>query len=138
MTQSYTVSNKGNDTTQNGGTEAGVRLLSSSSSNSNLEGVTERIYVTTSSGSTVEMRKGFSEKEQMEKIEIEAEERKKRCVHWTKIIWSFISFLISVADVTVIIYLSYLHFHHSSDIIAWLMLMPILLNFIGIFTFLSE
>jgi hypothetical protein len=55
-----------------------------------------------------------------------------------RIIWSFISFSLTVADVTVIIYLSSLHFSHSSDLIAWLMLLPILLNFIGIFTFLSK
>lgn len=62
----------------------------------------------------------------------------KRCVPRVKMFWSFVSFLISVADVTVIIYLSYSHFHHSQDMMAWLMLLPILLNFIGIFTFLSK
>lgn len=61
-----------------------------------------------------------------------------RCVSRWKIIWAFLSFLISVADVTVIIYLSYLHFNHSQDMMAWLMLLPIVLNFIGIFTFLSK
>lgn len=61
-----------------------------------------------------------------------------RCVSRWKIIWAFVSFLISVADVTVIIYLSYLHFNHSQDMMAWLMLLPIVLNFIGIFTFLSK
>lgn len=65
-------------------------------------------------------------------------ECRKRCISRVKIIWAFISFLLSVADVTVIIYLSYLHFHHSQDLMAWLMLMPIVLNFIGIFTFLSK
>ncbi|KAJ6625685.1 hypothetical protein Bhyg_16313 [Pseudolycoriella hygida] len=63
----------------------------------------------------------------------------KRCISVWKIIWAFLSFLISVTDVTVIIYLSYLHFHHSEDnMMAWLMLLPIVLNFIGIFTFLSN
>lgn len=61
-----------------------------------------------------------------------------RCVSRWKIIWAFVSFLISVGDVTVIIYLSYLHFNHSQDMMAWLMLLPIVLNFIGIFTFLSK
>ncbi|KAG4069047.1 hypothetical protein HA402_008358 [Bradysia odoriphaga] len=63
----------------------------------------------------------------------------KRCISIWKIIWAFLSFLISVTDVTVIIYLSYLHFNHSEDnMMAWLMLLPIVLNFIGIFTFLSN
>lgn len=72
------------------------------------------------------------------KNEVERAQCKKRCLSKIKIIWSFLSFLISVADVTVIIWLSYLHFSHSQDILAWLMLLPILLNFIGIFTFLSK
>lgn len=63
----------------------------------------------------------------------------KRCISVWKIIWAFLSFVISVTDVTVIIYLSYLHFNHSEDnMMAWLMLLPIVLNFIGIFTFLSK
>lgn len=61
-----------------------------------------------------------------------------RCVSYWKIFWALLSFLISVADVTVIIYLSYVHFSHSQDLMAWLMCMPIVLNFIGIFTFLSK
>jgi len=65
-------------------------------------------------------------------------QKKARCISRFKIVWAFISFLISTADVMVIIWLSYLHFSHSSDLIAWLMLLPILLNFIGIFTFLSK
>ncbi len=65
-------------------------------------------------------------------------ETKERCISRIKIVWAFVSFLITVADVTVIIYLSYLHFSHSSDLIAWLMLLPILLNFIGIYTFLNK
>lgn len=65
-------------------------------------------------------------------------ECRKRCISRLKIVWAFVSFLLSVADVTVIIYLSYLHFHHSQDLMAWLMLLPIVLNFIGIFTFLSK
>jgi len=77
-----------------------------------------------------------------EKAELEKtarkEERHKRCISRIKILWSFISCLISAADVIVIIVLSYLHFIHEQDIIAWLMLLPILLNFIGIFTFLSK
>lgn len=64
--------------------------------------------------------------------------KRKRCISRLKIVWAFLSFLLSVADVTVIIYLSYLHFHHSQDMMAWLMLLPIVLNFIGIFTFLSK
>lgn len=71
-------------------------------------------------------------------IKEHVKECSKRCVSRVKIVWSFISFLLSVADVTVIIYLSYMHFHHSQDMMAWLMLLPILLNFIGIFTFLSK
>ncbi len=55
-----------------------------------------------------------------------------------KIIWSFISFLLSGTDMAVIIWLSHLHFSSNESIIAWLMLTPILLNFVGIFTYLSK
>jgi len=67
-----------------------------------------------------------------------AAEKLPRSVSRIKLFWIFVTFIISVADVTVIIWLSYLHFSHSSDLVAWLMLLPILLNFIGIFTFLSK
>jgi hypothetical protein len=77
------------------------------------------------------------EKAELEKI-AKKEEKHRRCLSKIKIIWAFISCLISAADVVVIIVLSYLHFIHEHDIIAWLMLLPILLNFIGIFTFLSK
>lgn len=144
MTQSYAV-NKNIDSKGGGSAdstaEAGVRLLRSSSN----PNVVEVENMTASETAMEEKQIAFiktgkngSGKEKMDKIEIEKEECHKKCVHWAKIVWSFISFWISVADVTVIIYLSYLHFHHSSDIMAWLMLLPILLNFIGIFTFLSE
>lgn len=126
MTQSYSV-NKNGETNRQGVHEAGVRLISSSSS-SNFE-----------SESTVLRKEMGVEKDKLEKIEIGGEERcKLRCIHWTKVVWAFIILWVSVADVTVIIYLSYVHFHHSADIQAWLMLLPILMNFIGIFTFLSE
>ncbi|CAL8089666.1 unnamed protein product [Orchesella dallaii] len=129
MTQSYTVTKS--DKTNNGSDGApdvGIRLLSS---NLNSEGEISIIH------SSTNMKNGSNEKP--EKTEVKDEDGKcRKCVHWTKVIWSFVTFVISVTDVLVIIYLSYLHFHHSSDIIAWLMLLPILMNFIGIFTFLSD
>jgi len=82
-------------------------------------------------------RNNLNAKELEDKAARRAECRR-RLVPKFKIAWAFISFLISLADVTVIIYLSYLHFSHSSDLVAWLMLLPILLNFIGIFTFLAK
>lgn len=85
----------------------------------------------------LEMNQNVTKKELLERIE-ENEEQQRNPICWTKIIWAFTSFCISLADVTVVIYLSYLHFSERSDIIAWMMLLPILLNFIGIFTFLSE
>ena len=54
------------------------------------------------------------------------------------IAWPLFSFLASAADVVVILYLAYTHFVHSHDILGWLMLLLILLNFIGIFAFLSK
>lgn len=85
----------------------------------------------------MEINQNLSVKELIERVE-EENETEKKPIRWTKIIWSFISFLISLADISLVIYVSYLHFRNSSDIVAWLMLLPILLNFIGIFTFLSE
>lgn len=85
----------------------------------------------------MEINQNLSVKELLERVEEDKDEQKKP-IRWTKIIWAFISFWISLADISLVIYVSYLHFSNSSDIFAWLMLLPILLNFIGIFTFLSE
>lgn len=136
MTQSYTVTDTSNES-KTTCKDVGVRLLSNLPNSSLCDDTIQCSSDSrNSSGSFKELIK--DEKKTLEKIEIEKEEQCKKCVHWSKVIWAFVGFLISVADVTVILYLAYLHFHHSQDIMAWLMLLPILLNFIGIFTFLSE